>query len=74
MATAEFSKFAGILSAALLGFGIAQLKFHHLLLLLRCVLVSIIFVCVCDLIACFSNYSIILHFPDVLHIVYPFTY
>ena len=33
--TAEFSKFAGILSAALsqhhfLGFEIAQLKFHHL--------------------------------------------
>ena len=35
MATAEFSKFAGILSAALSqhhlsGFGIAQLEFHHL--------------------------------------------
>ena len=35
MASAEFSKFAGILSAALsqhhlLGFGIAQLEFHHL--------------------------------------------
>ena len=35
MAPAEFSKFAGILSAALsqhhlLGFGIAQLEFHHL--------------------------------------------
>ena len=35
MATAEFSKFAGILSAALsqhhlLGFEIAQLEFHHL--------------------------------------------
>jgi len=35
VATAEFSKFAGILSAALsqhrlLGFGIAQLEFHHL--------------------------------------------
>ena len=35
LATAEFSKFAGILSAALsqhhlLGFEIAQLKFHHL--------------------------------------------
>ena len=35
VATAEFSKFAGILSAALsqhhlLGFEIAQLKFHHL--------------------------------------------
>ena len=35
MATAEFSKFAGILSAALsqhhlLGFGIAQLEFYHL--------------------------------------------
>ena len=34
-ATAEFSKFAGILSAALSqhhisGFGIAQLEFHHL--------------------------------------------
>ena len=34
MATAEFSKFAGILSAALsqhhlLGFEIAQLEFHH---------------------------------------------
>ena len=34
MATAEFSKFAGILSAALSqhhfsGFGIAQLEFHH---------------------------------------------
>ena len=34
MATAEFSKFAGILSAALsqhhlLGFDIAQLEFHH---------------------------------------------
>ena len=36
MATAEFSKFAGILSAALsqhhlLGFELAQLEFHHLL-------------------------------------------
>ena len=35
MATAEFSKFAGILNAALsqdhlLGFEIAQLEFHHL--------------------------------------------
>ena len=35
MATAEFSKFAGILSAALLqyhplAFEIAQLEFHHL--------------------------------------------
>ena len=35
VATAEFSKFAGILSAALsqhrlLGFQIAQLEFHHL--------------------------------------------
>jgi len=35
VATAEFSKFAGILSAALsrhhlLGFEIAQLEFHHL--------------------------------------------
>ena len=35
VATAEFSKFAGILSAALSqhhlsGFGIAQLEFHHL--------------------------------------------
>ena len=35
VATAEFSKFAGILSEALsqhhlLGFEIAQLKFHHL--------------------------------------------
>jgi len=35
VATAEFSKFAGILSAALsqhhlLGFKIAQLEFHHL--------------------------------------------
>ena len=35
MATAEFSKFAGILSIALsqhhvLGFEIAQLEFHHL--------------------------------------------
>ena len=35
VATAEFSKFAGILSAALsqhhlLGFVIAQLEFHHL--------------------------------------------
>ena len=36
VATAEFSKFAGILSAValsqhhLLGFGIAQLQFHHL--------------------------------------------
>ena len=35
MITAEFSKFAGILSAALtehhlLGFEIAQLEFHHL--------------------------------------------
>ena len=34
MATAEFSKFAGVLSAALsqhhlLGFEIAQLEFHH---------------------------------------------
>ena len=34
VATAEFSKFAGMLSAALeqhhlLGFDIAQLKFHH---------------------------------------------
>ena len=34
MATAEFSKFAGILSAALsqhhlIGFEIAQLEFHH---------------------------------------------
>ena len=36
VATAEFSKFAGISSAALsqhhlLGFDIAQLEFHHLL-------------------------------------------
>jgi len=35
VATAEFSKFAGVLSAALsqnplLGFEIAQLEFHHL--------------------------------------------
>ena len=35
LATAEFSKFAGMLSAALsqhhfLGFEIAQLEFHHL--------------------------------------------
>ena len=35
VATAEFSKFAGILSAALSqhhlsGFGIAQMEFHHL--------------------------------------------
>jgi len=35
VATAEFSKFAGILSAALsqhhlLGFEVAQLEFHHL--------------------------------------------
>ena len=30
VATAEFSKFAGLLSAALLGFKIAQLEFHYL--------------------------------------------
>ena len=37
MATAEFSKFAGILSAALsqhhlLGFQLAQLEFHHFII------------------------------------------
>ena len=41
VATAEFSKFAGILSAALsqhhlLGFEIAQLEFHHFLWLCSC--------------------------------------
>ena len=30
VATDEFSKFAGILNAVLLGFEIAQLEFHHL--------------------------------------------
>ena len=30
VATAEFSKFAGILAEASLGFEIAQLEFHHL--------------------------------------------
>ena len=39
--TAEFSKFAGILSVALsqhrlLGFEIAQLEFHHLLYFVGC--------------------------------------
>ena len=45
VATAEFSKFAGMLSAALqhhhlLGFEIAQLEFHHFLLALFTVMFS----------------------------------
>jgi len=50
VATAEFSKFAGILSAALSqhhlsGFGIAQLEFHHLCLFIFDVVpLSIIFI------------------------------
>ena len=57
MATSEFSKFAGLLSAALSqrhlsGFEIAQLEFHHLAIFFVVVLICFVLFFACSVLIC----------------------